>query len=111
MAAPPETAKHFMLKDVKTSEKDMNPYVAMPGNSLSLRKPNDSTMLLYLALLILPALLTGIFLLRRSKKEGNKPQRTAGLILLILGILIALFCTAAFLLLHFALSSHVPVGL
>lgn len=102
MAAPPETAKHFMLKDVKTSEKDMNPYVAMPGNSLSLRTPNDSTMLLYLAMLILPALVTGLFLLHIGKKEDNKAKRTAGLILLILGILIALLCAAiAILLLRF----------
>ena len=68
-------------------------------------------MLLYLAMLILPALVTGLFLLHIGKKEDNKPKRTAGLILLILGLLIALICAAAFLLLHFALSSHVPVGL
>ena len=68
-------------------------------------------MVIYLALLILPALVTGLFLLHFGKKEDNKTKRTIGLILLILGILIALICAAAFLLLHFALSSHVPVGL
>ena len=68
-------------------------------------------MVIYLAMLILPALVTGIFLLHIGKKEDNKPKRTAGLILLIFGLLIALICAAAFLLLHFALSSHVPVGL
>ena len=51
-------------------------------------------MLLYLAMLILPALVTGLFLLHFGKKEDNKPKRTAGLILLILGILIALLCAA-----------------
>ena len=68
-------------------------------------------MVIYLAMLILPALITGILLRHFGKKEDNKPKRTAGLILLILGLLIALICAAAFLLLHFALSSHVPVGL
>lgn len=68
-------------------------------------------MIFYLAMLILPALVTGLFLLHIGKKEDNKTKRTAGLILLILGLLIALICAAAFLLLHFALSSHVPVGL
>ena len=51
-------------------------------------------MLLYLAMLILPALVTGLFLLHFGKKEDNKPKRTAGLILLMLGILIALLCAA-----------------
>ena len=51
-------------------------------------------MLLYLAMLILPALVTGLFLLHIGKKEDNKAKRTAGLILLILGILIALLCAA-----------------
>ena len=32
MAAPPETAKHFMLKDVKTSEKDITPMPQCRGN-------------------------------------------------------------------------------
>jgi len=68
-------------------------------------------MIFYLALLILPALITGISLRHYGKKEDNKTKRTLGLILIILGILIALLCAAAFLLLHFALSSHVPVGL
>ena len=59
-------------------------------------------MLLYLAMLILPALVTGLFLLHIGKKEGNKPKRTAGLILLILGLLIALICAViTFLLLRF----------
>ena len=56
-------------------------------------------MLLYLAMLILPALVTGLFLLHIGKKEDNKTKRTIGLILLILGILIALFCAAIFFLL------------
>ena len=51
-------------------------------------------MLLYLAMLILPALVTGLFLLHIGKKEDNKTKRTAGLILLILGLLIALICAA-----------------
>ncbi len=51
-------------------------------------------MLLYLAMLILPALVTGLFLLHIGKKEDNKAKRTAGLILLMLGILIALLCAA-----------------
>ena len=51
-------------------------------------------MVIYLAMLILPALVTGLFLLHFGKKEDNKPKRTAGLILLILGILIALLCAA-----------------
>lgn len=59
-------------------------------------------MLLYLAMLILPALVTGLFLLHFGKKEDNKPKRTAGLILLILGLLIALICAViTFLLLRF----------
>ena len=59
-------------------------------------------MVIYLAMLILPALVTGLFLLHIGKKEDNKPKRTAGLILLILGILIALLCAAiAILLLRF----------
>ena len=56
-------------------------------------------MVIYLALLILPALVTGLFLLHIGKKEDNKTKRTAGLILLILGILIAVFCAAIFFLL------------
>ncbi len=51
-------------------------------------------MVIYLAMLILPALVTGLFLLHFGKKEDNKAKRTAGLILLILGILIALLCAA-----------------
>ena len=51
-------------------------------------------MVIYLAMLILPALVTGLFLLHFGKKEDNKPKRTAGLILIILGILIALLCAA-----------------
>ena len=51
-------------------------------------------MLLYLAMLILPALVTGLFLLHIGKKEDNKTKRTIGLILLILGLLIALLCAA-----------------
>ena len=51
-------------------------------------------MVIYLAMLILPALITGILLRHYGKKEDNKPKRTAGLILLILGILIALLCAA-----------------
>ena len=51
-------------------------------------------MVIYLALLILPALVTGLFLLHFGKKEDNKTKRTIGLILLILGILIALFMAA-----------------
>ncbi len=51
-------------------------------------------MVIYLAMLILPALVTGLFLLHFGKKEDNKPKRTAGLILLILGLLIALICAA-----------------
>ena len=43
-------------------------------------------MVIYLAMLILPALVTGLFLLHFGKKEDNKPKRTAGLILLILGV-------------------------
>lgn len=49
-------------------------------------------MVIYLAMLILPALVTGLFLLHFGKKEDNRPKRTAGLILLILGLLIALHC-------------------
>ncbi len=51
-------------------------------------------MVIYLAMLILPALVTGLFLLHFGKKEDNKAKRTAGLILIILGILIALLCAA-----------------
>ena len=58
-------------------------------------------MVIYLAMLILPALVTGLFLLHFGKKEDNKTKRTAGLILLILGLLIALICAAAFLLLRY----------
>ena len=51
-------------------------------------------MVIYLAMLILPALVTGLFLLHFGKKEDNKTKRTFGLILIILGILIALLCAA-----------------
>ena len=51
-------------------------------------------MVIYLAMLILPALVTGLFLLHFGKKEDNKTKRTLGLILIILGILIALLCAA-----------------
>ena len=58
-------------------------------------------MVIYLAMLILPALVTGLFLLHIGKKEDNKTKRTAGLILLILGLLIALICAViTFLLLR-----------
>ena len=58
-------------------------------------------MILYLALLILLALLTGICLLRYGKKEGNMTKRTLGIILIILSSLIILFCTVMFILLYF----------
>ena len=59
-------------------------------------------MIFYLALLILPALITGILLRHYGKKEDNKTKRTLGLILIILGILIALLCAViTFLLLRF----------
>ena len=51
-------------------------------------------MVIYLAMLILPALVTGLFLLHFGEKEDNKTKRTLGLILIILGILIALLCAA-----------------
>ena len=51
-------------------------------------------MIFYLALLILPALITGILLRHYGKKEDNKTKRTLGLILIILGVLIALLCAA-----------------